>query len=592
MRVSLTGVVRSFGAHTVLDRVDLTLGPRSRLGLVGPNGAGKSTLLRLAAGLDEPDEGTVERTPASLTVGYLPQEHDRRPGETLLGYLARRTGTAEAEAEVKRHTADWSPDAYAAALERFLALGGGDLEARARTVCAELGLPVSLDQETATLSGGEAARAALAAILLSRFDLLLLDEPTNDLDFDGLDRLERFVDGFAGGLAVVSHDRAFLDRTVDRIAEIDPWTGGVREYAGGWSDYAAARERARAKQYAAFEDAQERTPRGRGAPARPPQPGTRRRRLPRPRDRRLRPAGDEGALRQGAPGGARARADRAGREAVRAVAAAPLAGGGAAARRPRRVARGRRRRPRRLPARAGRPRPRSGRARRDHGQQRERQVDAARAAARRAGAGCRDAASSAARPCSATLDQRRVAYDGDTAAPRRLHGPHRPPARRGAHAAREVQPRRRPRRAAVRDPLPGRADASAPRRADGRRRQPASSSTSPPTTSTSRRSRSSRPRSPRTTARWSSSRTTAAFWRPSRPPGRFRSSYTPQPLMAVPKKKTSKARRDKRRAQHGIEAPRVNVCPTCHQPKRPHRVCPTCKTYKGREIEPLRTPAP
>ena len=258
MRVSLSGVVRSFGAHTVLDRVDLTLGPRSRLGLVGPNGAGKSTLLRLAAGLDEPDEGTVERTPASVTVGYLPQEHDRRAGETLLAYLARRTGIAAAEAAVKRHTVDWSPDAYAAALERFLALGGGDLEARARTVCAGLGLPVSLDQETATLSGGEAARAALAAILLSRFDLLLLDEPTNDLDFDGLERLERFVEGFPGGLAVVSHDRAFLDRTVTRIAEIDPWVGGVREFAGGWSDYAAARERARVKQYAAFADSQER----------------------------------------------------------------------------------------------------------------------------------------------------------------------------------------------------------------------------------------------------------------------------------------------------------------------------------------------
>ena len=259
MRVSLTGVVRSFGAHTVLDRVDLTLGPRSRLGLVGPNGAGKSTLLRLAAGLDEPDEGTVERTPASLTVGYLPQEHDRRAGETLLGYLARRTGIADAEAAVKRHTAEWDPDGYAAALERFLMLGGGDLEARARTVCAELGLPVSLGQETATLSGGEAARAALAAILLSRFDLLLLDEPTNDLDFDGLERLERFVDGFDGGLAVVSHDRAFLDRTVTRIAEIDPWTGSLREYAGGWSDYEEARALARDRQYDAFERSQERT---------------------------------------------------------------------------------------------------------------------------------------------------------------------------------------------------------------------------------------------------------------------------------------------------------------------------------------------
>ena len=257
MRVSLAGVGRSFGAHTVLDSVDLTLGLRSRLGLVGPNGAGKSTLLRLAAGLDEPDAGIVEWTPPTLTVGYLPQEHDRVPGETLLGYLARRTGVADAEADVERHGAQWSPTAYAAALERFLALGGADLEPRARATCADLGLPVSLEQETTTLSGGEAARAALAAVLLSRFDLLLLDEPTNDLDFDGLDRLERFVDEFEGGLAVVSHDRAFLDRTVTRIAEIDPWTGQVHEYAGGWSDYAAARDLARSKQYAAFEHAAE-----------------------------------------------------------------------------------------------------------------------------------------------------------------------------------------------------------------------------------------------------------------------------------------------------------------------------------------------
>jgi ATPase subunit of ABC transporter with duplicated ATPase domains len=259
VRLSLAGVVRSFGARTVLDRVDLTLGPRSRLGLVGPNGAGKSTLLLLAAGLDEPDAGTVKRTPDTLTVGYLPQEHDRGSGETLLAYLARRTGIAEAEAALERHTTDWSPDSYAAALEQFLALGGADLDARARTACAELGLPATLEQETATLSGGEAARAALAAILLSRFDLLLLDEPTNDLDFDGLDRLERFLDGFAGGIAVVSHDRAFLDRTVTRIAEIDPWTGRVREYAGGWSDFVAARAVALERQYDAFARSQERT---------------------------------------------------------------------------------------------------------------------------------------------------------------------------------------------------------------------------------------------------------------------------------------------------------------------------------------------
>jgi ATPase subunit of ABC transporter with duplicated ATPase domains len=258
MRVSLVGVVKSHGAQLVLDRVDLTLGPRSRLGLVGPNGAGKSTLLRLLAGLEDPDDGRVERTPATLTAGYLPQEHDRRPGETLLAYFARRTGVAAAEAELRTHTAAWSPDAYAAALDRYLALGGGDLEHRARAVCSELGLPVPLARETGTLSGGEVARAALAAILLARFDLLLLDEPTNDLDFDGLELLERFVAGFRGGLAVVSHDRAFLDRTVDHIAELDPWTHGVREYAGGWTAYEAARELARSRQYQAFERAEDR----------------------------------------------------------------------------------------------------------------------------------------------------------------------------------------------------------------------------------------------------------------------------------------------------------------------------------------------
>ena len=165
---------------------------------------------------------------------------------------------AEAEAALERHSSDWDADAYAAALERFTALGGGDLEARARTLCADLGLSVPLEQPTATLSGGEAARAGLAAILLSRFDVLLLDEPTNDLDFDGLDRLERFLDAYEGGLAVVSHDRAFLDRTVTRIAEIDPWTAAVTEFAGGWSDYAAQRDEARRAAWASFEQAQQR----------------------------------------------------------------------------------------------------------------------------------------------------------------------------------------------------------------------------------------------------------------------------------------------------------------------------------------------
>ncbi|HSL64312.1 MAG TPA: ABC-F family ATP-binding cassette domain-containing protein [Gaiellaceae bacterium] len=263
MRVQLAGVTRHHGAHSILDDVTLTVSPESRIGLVGPNGVGKSTLLRLLAGLEAPDAGTVVRTPASLSVGYLPQEPDARPDETVLAALARRTGVAAAQAELERTAAALASDAaaaddYEAALHRFLALGGGDLEARAAAVCVELGLGVALDRPAASLSGGEAARAALASILLSRFDVLLLDEPTNDLDFDGLDRLERFLLRREGGLVLVSHDRELLDRIVGRIVEVDPWTHGVREWPGGWSDYAAARDAARARQYARFEDAQER----------------------------------------------------------------------------------------------------------------------------------------------------------------------------------------------------------------------------------------------------------------------------------------------------------------------------------------------
>jgi ATPase subunit of ABC transporter with duplicated ATPase domains len=247
------------GGRTVLSEVSVSVGPGARLGVVGPNGIGKSSLLSVLAGLTAPDSGAVERSPASLTVGLLHQEPDGIAGEDLLAYLARRTGVANASAELDRLTAALADDpgaleSYTEALERFVALGGADFDARAEVVCREVGLPPErLGTELRSLSGGQAARARLAAVLLARFDVWLLDEPTNDLDFEGIDRLERFLAGVPGAVVTVSHDRAFLDRCVTRILEIEEHTHRGVEYAGAWSEYVQRRTLSRSQAGEAYD---------------------------------------------------------------------------------------------------------------------------------------------------------------------------------------------------------------------------------------------------------------------------------------------------------------------------------------------------
>ena len=243
------GLRLSLGASTVLDGVDLTLAPGWRVGLVGPNGVGKSTLLKALAGALAVDAGRVEPMPALATVGYLPQEVERRTDETVEEFVGRRTGVTRAEAELGAATAGLAAGAvgsdewYSTALETWLALGGADLETRIPVVWADLGLPLRLlGQPMVSLSGGEAARVGLAALLLVRFDVVLLDEPTNDLDLDGLGRLEDWVTGLASPLMVVSHDREFLRRTVTHVAELDEFTHRLSLYAGGWDAFLAERE--------------------------------------------------------------------------------------------------------------------------------------------------------------------------------------------------------------------------------------------------------------------------------------------------------------------------------------------------------------
>jgi ATPase subunit of ABC transporter with duplicated ATPase domains len=254
------GLAAGHGDRVLFSGLDLVVAPGDVVGLVGPNGAGKSTLLRLLAGVETPEAGTVTLNPPEATVGHLPQETERRPGETVSAYIGRRTGVADAQARLDASTlalAEGRPGAdevYSSALDRWLALGGADLDERTGQVAADLGLEVGPQHLMTTLSGGQAARVAMVSLLLSRYDVFLLDEPTNDLDLDGLDRLERFVTGLRAATVLVSHDREFLARTVTRVVELDLAQQQVNHFGGGYESYVEEREVARRHAREAYEE--------------------------------------------------------------------------------------------------------------------------------------------------------------------------------------------------------------------------------------------------------------------------------------------------------------------------------------------------
>jgi ATPase subunit of ABC transporter with duplicated ATPase domains len=254
------GLAAGHGDRVLFSGLDLVVAPGDVIGLVGANGAGKSTLLQTLARQVPLEEGVVQLNPPSATVGHLPQEPERRPGETVRAFLARRTGVAAAQSELDAATEaltvglPGADDAYATALERWLDLGGADLDERSEQVAADLGLAVDADQPMTGLSGGQAARAGLASLLLSRYDILLLDEPTNDLDLDGLHRLEEFVSGLRAATVLVSHDREFLTRTVTRVVELDLYQQQVRHYGGGYASYLEEREVARRHAQEGYEE--------------------------------------------------------------------------------------------------------------------------------------------------------------------------------------------------------------------------------------------------------------------------------------------------------------------------------------------------
>lgn len=262
------GLAGGYGHRTLFDSLDLTVTAGDVVGLVGANGAGKSTLLKLLAGVDEPQAGTIRLSPADAFVGWLPQEHERIAGESVTDYIGRRTGCTAATRDMDAAAAALGDpslaapgtdpaDTYSAALDRWLASGAADLDERLPVVLADLGLDLGDDPAAAmmtSLSGGQAARVGLAALLLSRFDIALLDEPTNDLDLDGIKRLEAFVRGLRGGVVVVSHDREFLARCVTRVLELDLAQGSNRVFGGGYDSYLEERATVRRHQREKYDE--------------------------------------------------------------------------------------------------------------------------------------------------------------------------------------------------------------------------------------------------------------------------------------------------------------------------------------------------
>ena len=313
LHLRVSGLTKSFGDRPILQGASLVVSAGERVALVGPNGCGKSTLLRIVAELDHPDSGSVELAPGSTQLGYLPQTVEtaegRTVGESLTGSLwteapeqpspertrpegqsrealqpspraaelQSRDGNPEGRPNGATPGAAWALRArvetattrlsdgddalaeYSRLYEAFESAGGYALAEAMDAALAGLGVgAVTPEAPLATLSGGMRTRVQLAALLARSPDLLLLDEPTNHLDLPALEWLEGFVAGYPGAVLLVSHDRAFLDAVADRIVELDPATGQLASYVGGYTEYAAAKARELSERWSAYERQQKR----------------------------------------------------------------------------------------------------------------------------------------------------------------------------------------------------------------------------------------------------------------------------------------------------------------------------------------------
>ncbi|GHO54359.1 ribosomal protection-like ABC-F family protein [Ktedonobacter robiniae] len=255
--VNFSRVRKDYGGNPIFRDIDLEIVERERIGLVGENGSGKSTLFKLLCGREDPTSGTISRK-RNLTIGYLQQEIDEAQLEQSvfdvvatsspeLQTLSTKMKRLEAQMssveimedpeQMERILAD-----YSVTQERYDALGGYTIEHRVEGVLCGLGFPLSEHKlPVKSFSGGEKKLINLARILLQMPDLLLLDEPDNHLDLHAKAWLEQYIRDYPGTVLIISHDRHLLDRSVNKIYELED--GEISVFAGNYSAYVAERER-------------------------------------------------------------------------------------------------------------------------------------------------------------------------------------------------------------------------------------------------------------------------------------------------------------------------------------------------------------
>jgi ATP-binding cassette subfamily F protein 3 len=261
--ITAAHLAKSFGAEDLFSEISLSIPQHARIGLVGENGIGKTTLLRMLYGIDKPDEGTIARA-RDLKMGYLPQESRFQSSQTLQQEC--RDALADVfnlQKEIDALTAQLEKDPNDDALinrlgdlhERYERLGGYTIDSYILRVISGLGFEAAdLTRPISQFSGGERTRAYLAKLLLMNPTLLLLDEPTNHLDIQAMEWLEDFLKKYSGAVLIVSHDRYFLDQTVNTIWEMTP---AIESYPGNYSAFLKLRQERMERQMKEYESQQE-----------------------------------------------------------------------------------------------------------------------------------------------------------------------------------------------------------------------------------------------------------------------------------------------------------------------------------------------